>query len=101
MLPALAHDVQLVAEPRHVWHVALQLVQTPALSVSGFRYKPIAHGIVHVPWPALKVAPATHDVHAEKPESEHVAQDASHAWHALLASGYLPLGHALTHAPSS
>lgn len=92
---------QLVAEPWQVWQVELQLRQTLAPCASALRYAPIAHTVVHVPRDALKDAPATHDEQAEEPAPEHVAHDASHAWHVSLASAYLPAGHAETHAPSS
>jgi len=37
VLPALAHDVQLVDDPRHVWQVALQFRHTLAPSESALR----------------------------------------------------------------
>jgi hypothetical protein len=98
--PDAEHEVQLVLVPRHVWHVELQLRQT-LVSSTTLRYEPIAQTVVQVPAPALKLAPGRHDVQLVADESVHVAQDASHAWHVLFASAYLPAGQLLTHDPSS
>ena len=100
MLPALAHDVQLVLVPKHVWHVALQLRHSPRPSFVE-RKSPIEQTVVHVPAPTLKLAPATQEAQLVDVPPVHVAQEAWQLTHTSLASAYLPAGQLATHEPSS
>ena len=74
-----AQLVQLVASPMHVWHVALQLKQTPRpLVVLG--YCPMAQAELQLPVAWSNVAPATQDVQLLGPAPLQDAQEASHGW---------------------
>lgn len=100
VLPVCEHDVQVVAAPRQVWHVALQLRHVPRPS-SVSRKLPIGQTDVHVPPAESCVTPDTHEVQLVEAPSVQVAHDGSQSVHVLLASANLPSGHDETQEASS
>lgn len=99
---AWSHDVQLVDDAKHVWHVLLQLRHSPnPPAVSSIRYSPTAHVDVHVPATLSKVAPSTQAVQLVEPAPAHVRHELSQPTHVLFSFANLPLGHVAMHAPAS
>ena len=93
--------MQFVEAPKHVRHVLLQLRHVPSPTAALCRNCPLEQTVVQVPSAGSNVPPSTQDVQSFDVPPAHVAHEASHAWHVALASVYLPLGHAVKHAPSS
>ena len=100
VLPACEHEVQVVAAPRQVWHVALQLRQVPRpTSVS--RKLPIGQTDVHVPADESCVTPETHEVQLVEAPFVQVAHEGSQSVQVELALANLPSGHEETQEASS